>query len=455
MNKKTLLLALLGISSLALSGCTKEENNKIMIPEDEIMTIKSEKFSPKLNLIGVVEAGKEINLASKISGRIEKILINVGDFVRENEVLVNFSANDNQAQIFYNNAVSDLATTKNSLESSISRAEINVKNVKNSHQKNKEKEKIIIKELDEALRSQVKVSHISVEKILNFLDTTIGASEKSNEVNNTSVIRDIGKNNQNKKQQIKNNAKELVQKISQEMPPYFPDALEDAKKEYEILEKIELLANDFYNLAKNTNTTRQFNEQKKQEIKNTTERYLKEIGIEKLTIKTQIRKRESTKERLELDLIGTENMIKNAEAQLRNVQSGAKQEVRKVKNAIITAGNKQQELVLKAPFSGIITQKFFEEGALIGAGNPILHLADKTALKIKTEIPDIYNEKIKQGMSVEIAIDGFDEKIPGKISRINPIVSLQTRTLGIEIIFNEKSAKIKLGMIAKISIKLD
>jgi hypothetical protein len=32
---------------------------------------------------------------------------------------------------------------------------------------------------------------------------------------------------------------------------------------------------------------------------------------------------------------------------------------------------------------------------------------------------------------------------------------LQTRPRGIEIIFNEKSAKIKLGMIAKISIKLD
>jgi HlyD family secretion protein len=75
---------------------------------------------------------------------------------------------------------------------------------------------------------------------------------------------------------------------------------------------------------------------------------------------------------------------------------------------------------LRAPFSGIITDKKTEVGQFIAAGQPAFSLAG-TAFEIQSDIPEAYIGKIKAGMTVSILLDAYaDEIIKGIITSVEP-----------------------------------
>jgi RND family efflux transporter MFP subunit len=452
--KHFLLLGSILLFSLGISGCGQEKPPSLDLPDAETITLQTEEFTPSLSLTGTIEAQKSISLASKISGRIDMLLVDIGDRVSKDQIVARFSTVDDQTQIAYTNSLSQLQTTRISTQSSIQSAEIAVSNSKQQHEQSQRQEQANMQQLRDTLNARTNSAHTVLERILSFLDTTMGVSPQFQYGGSSSLIVSIGNNDTIGKQNIKNEISLFIQAKANNPFPFSSDPLENALQEIASLKKLQTITQQFYALARNTPVTDAFPESQRESLQQIIEQSLSELSGEILAIETQMRATQTAQEQLGLNLIQTENAIKNAEAQLEMARANSGQQLQIAHNQILSAKNMHSELELKAPFNGIITQRFVEEGALVAPGNPVFELADRERLKIYTDISDRHSGAIAEGMPVQIKIDGLSDVFSGHITRINPSVNPNTRTLGIEILLDESPEVIRIGMFAHITVSL-
>lgn len=91
--------------------------------------------------------------------------------------------------------------------------------------------------------------------------------------------------------------------------------------------------------------------------------------------------------------------------------------------------------VLKAPFNGVITNRFIEEGEVIN--NKSFTLTNMDNLTLVLSFDEKYWKKVKVGDSFEYRVDGIAEKLTGSISKVYPSVDKKNRTIKAEVIVKD------------------
>lgn len=122
----------------------------------------------------------------------------------------------------------------------------------------------------------------------------------------------------------------------------------------------------------------------------------------------------------------------------------------------------EENTLLRAPHSGIITGKYFNDGELFSpapntpAGKAALvSMIQVDPVKVMVNLSEKYLPLVKQGMTATISTDVYPEvKFTGKVFRIHPTVSAATRTFVTEIKIPNRNEKLKPGMFARVSLKL-
>ena len=111
--------------------------------------------------------------------------------------------------------------------------------------------------------------------------------------------------------------------------------------------------------------------------------------------------------------------------------------------------NMRRNSEIKAPISGVVTARNFEDGDLF-TSMPILHIMQINKLKVKANISEQYYPNVKVGDKVSIKVDIFpNEVFEGKVSRINPALDAATRTFGVEITIPNSNERLRPGMFAR------
>ena len=105
---------------------------------------------------------------------------------------------------------------------------------------------------------------------------------------------------------------------------------------------------------------------------------------------------------------------------------------------------------IEAPISGTIVSVNTKEGSLVSPSSPLAYIQDLNDSKIKANIIEKYISSVKVGQDVEITFDAFPDTIfKGTVSDLEPTVNTQTRSLGIEIDFEDPNHVVLAGMYAK------
>ena len=121
-----------------------------------------------------------------------------------------------------------------------------------------------------------------------------------------------------------------------------------------------------------------------------------------------------------------------------------------------------ENTTLIAPFSGVISGKYFEDGEIY-SGTPvatvgkaaIVSLIQINRLKTIVSISERYFPAIKKGMVANVKVDVYpDMQFEGKIIRIYPTVNPQSRSFEVEISINNKNNLLRPGMFCRITIDL-
>lgn len=127
-----------------------------------------------------------------------------------------------------------------------------------------------------------------------------------------------------------------------------------------------------------------------------------------------------------------------------------------------TLQNLKENTKLVAPFSGVVTGKFMEEGELYsggafgGASKPsILSIEQINPMKAYVSIAENYYTELKKGMNVTLSSDIYKgREFSGKVNIVYPSIDPRSRTFQVELLFDNKDEALKPGMYGTISINV-
>ncbi|WP_430810478.1 MULTISPECIES: efflux RND transporter periplasmic adaptor subunit [unclassified Carboxylicivirga] len=75
---------------------------------------------------------------------------------------------------------------------------------------------------------------------------------------------------------------------------------------------------------------------------------------------------------------------------------------------------------IRAPYDGVITQKFVDSGDMANPGMPLLAIEAPGLFEVRAKIPESEIYKVEKGDTVEVFIDACKQAIKGSISHISP-----------------------------------
>ena len=91
---------------------------------------------------------------------------------------------------------------------------------------------------------------------------------------------------------------------------------------------------------------------------------------------------------------------------------------------------------ISAPFSGVVTKRYADPGAMIQAGTasqtqamPVIRLAEISRLRLAVNVPESAVPLVRPGLRVEIHVPSINQTITGVVARLNRDVSSSSRTM--------------------------
>ena len=111
---------------------------------------------------------------------------------------------------------------------------------------------------------------------------------------------------------------------------------------------------------------------------------------------------------------------------------------------------------VRAPFSGIISERLIKKGNMVATHAPTFRLTDFDPLLAVMHVPERELNKLRKGQRAELRLDAlYGEVFTGAIKRISPIVDPTTGTFKVTIEVRNRSRQLKPGMFGRIRIVYD
>ena len=118
-------------------------------------------------------------------------------------------------------------------------------------------------------------------------------------------------------------------------------------------------------------------------------------------------------------------------------------------------------LRVKAPFSGIVTKRMVDEGALIQNGitssnsMPLFEIQELNPVRLNIPVPESDLRSIQKGMDVSVTFPQMAGKsFDAKVSRMAGAMDRDSKTMRVEIDIPNPSGTIKPGMYAKVQMAM-
>lgn len=108
---------------------------------------------------------------------------------------------------------------------------------------------------------------------------------------------------------------------------------------------------------------------------------------------------------------------------------------------------------ITAPFSGIVTQKFVEPGAVVGPGSPVVSIQDTGDLELDVALPEDAAATLVPKTPLLVRVDALGDKpIPAWVRAIIPSQNAALRSATVKIEVSPRRGLLP-GMFARVSIK--
>lgn len=422
-------------------------------PKLEFIEVKRGNVEKDLVESGIVQKDEEINLSFKVSGKIEKIWVNLGEKVKKGDILAKLE--NSQLKFQLEEAKANLMAVEANFEKLLrgaSKEEIKiiegeVKNAQNSL--NLAKESLNFAYQNCLLNFELVPMNISsaLKLLESFRDKLIAGSIGTIEVGEAivKIEKSLFLSQNLLENSRKDSSPENIEKILIEMKKNIQivsSELERVREVYENSFFYNILSSEIYNI--------------KQQI----------TIINSLS--TSLAKTEQEILNLKLNCEIAQTNLQISQDKLAKILSPPREEdiqfyqaqIEQAKLRIQLLENQIEDTILKSPVSGKIVKILKKEGEITQPliSDPVLFILPEENYYIKMDVYEADVIKIKLNDPVEISFSFLPGKVfQGKIISIEPLGKIKEGVIYYEVkIYSENlPAEIKTGMSADIKIKTE
>lgn len=113
-----------------------------------------------------------------------------------------------------------------------------------------------------------------------------------------------------------------------------------------------------------------------------------------------------------------------------------------------------REAALVAPISGIVAKRQAVPGERLAAEQPLLTIVDLAKLELAGSVGTHEVSRLAPGMPVQVQVEGFENKVAGRIARIAPAAEPGTRSIGVTIELANPKEALRAGQYAVAKVVL-
>jgi len=118
-----------------------------------------------------------------------------------------------------------------------------------------------------------------------------------------------------------------------------------------------------------------------------------------------------------------------------------------------TAESYLDRAIVRAPFSGVIDDRFVDPGEMVSPGGQLFHLVDCSSLKIKSEFAEKDVVTFQAGITAEVTFDAFPDSVfHAQLSYVASSAQSASRTFPCEFILGNPSGQVRGGMYARVRV---
>jgi RND family efflux transporter MFP subunit len=133
---------------------------------------------------------------------------------------------------------------------------------------------------------------------------------------------------------------------------------------------------------------------------------------------------------------------------MKSQLEGAKQQQSEV--------NAQLQYVnLKAPFDGVITNRFIEVGDMANPGMPLLGIEQPGKMEVTAMVPESDIQSVKQGAEAVVYINSIETELKGIITEVSSSSKNTGGQYAIRVMISDNNLKVRSGMYATVSITVE
>ncbi|MBP6888230.1 MAG: HlyD family efflux transporter periplasmic adaptor subunit [Candidatus Pacebacteria bacterium] len=404
-------------------------------------------LTQSVSISGSVEASKEADLSFQSSGQIAYVGIKVGDKVAQGRVLATLQAGDYQASLLEAEALlANRQATLEELQEGSRKEELAIKEQAVSNAKNTVSQAYsalpdVIKNTDSVTSDTIKNKFSSLfvyngaQFVLSFssCDQRLQGQLEAKRTELEDVLADFQKKSG------------VVSMISSE------ETLDTA---FTAASKAAVYTNDVINGASQLLLS-------PCSIANASlDTYRTNLTLVKTSINTlfsEIATKRSA-------LLTAKNVLTQASRDLELAQAGTNPYTLKAQTALVSQTEAQvaqaranlQKTVIRAPFSGTISDSSVTEGETATVNSPVISMIAEEGYEIEAKIPEVDIVKIKTGAKVKVTLDAYGNSVifPATVTRVNPTATTEGTVPVYKAIvtFIGKDDRIKQGMTANVTI---
>ncbi len=133
-----------------------------------------------------------------------------------------------------------------------------------------------------------------------------------------------------------------------------------------------------------------------------------------------------------------EDRIKQAEAALKSVRL------------------RYEDSRVKAPVSGIISEKYLDSGSYVTPQRPLATITNLDYVEVKGGVSERHAPYLRPGITpAQVSVDAYPEMtFPGVVHRVQPEATPATRTFDVSVRLQNPQHRLKPGMFARVSITI-
>lgn len=143
--------------------------------------------------------------------------------------------------------------------------------------------------------------------------------------------------------------------------------------------------------------------------------------------------------------------LSSARARYAQASSSLAQARSEYRYSVAVAG----ESVIRAPFAGIVGQKYVNVGDYANPGQRLITVVETANFKIRFTVPERYLGQIRPGLPVTARFEGLGEsEFPGFVIFIDPVIDPQAHTVTLKARI-PGSGRLRHGMLGQVSLALN